>query len=64
MMEYVIDTDKVEEIDYLTGNDRYKQEWMSEKRQRWKLVFTRNKTEREESMNFLHRLRRSWIKNS
>ena len=64
MMEYVIDTDKVEEIDYLTGNDRYKQEWMSEKRQRWRLVFTRNKMEREESMNFLHRLMRSWIKNS
>ncbi len=40
MMEYVIDTDKVEEIDFLTGNDRYKQDWMLERRQRWRLVIT------------------------
>jgi hypothetical protein len=32
-MEYVIDTDKVEEIDFLTGNDAYKQEWMSDRRE-------------------------------
>ena len=41
LMEYVIDTDKVEEIDYLTGNDHYKQEWMSARRRRYKLVFMR-----------------------
>jgi len=34
LMEYVIDTDKVEEIDFLTGNDAYKQDWMSERRER------------------------------
>jgi hypothetical protein len=34
LMEYVIDTDKVEEIDFLTGNDAYKQDWMSDRRER------------------------------
>jgi len=34
LMEYAIDIDKVEEIDFLTGNDRYKQDWMSERRER------------------------------
>ena len=34
LMEYVIDTDKVREIDFLTGNDTYKQDWMSERRER------------------------------
>jgi hypothetical protein len=33
LMEYVIDTDKVKEIDFLTGNDAYKQDWMSERRE-------------------------------
>jgi len=37
LMEYVIDTDKVVEIDFLTGNDAYKQDWMSERRERWRL---------------------------
>ena len=37
MMEYVIDTDKVEQIDFLTGNDAYKQDWMSERRERFLL---------------------------
>ena len=39
LMEYVIDTDKVEEIDFLTGNDRYKQDWMPERRERSELTF-------------------------
>ena len=37
LMKYVIDTDKVEEIDFLTGNDAYKQDWMSERRERFLL---------------------------
>jgi len=37
LMEYVIDTDNVTEIDFLTGNDTYKQDWMSERRERWAL---------------------------
>ena len=37
LMEHVIDTDQVEEIDFLTGNEAYKQDWMSERRERWAL---------------------------
>ena len=38
LMEYVIDIDKVEEIDFLNGNDAYKQDWMSERRECWALI--------------------------
>ena len=41
LMEHVIDTDQVEEIDFLTGNDAYKQDWMSERRERWGLYCAR-----------------------
>ena len=37
LMEQVIDTDKVDEIDFLTGNDAYKMDWMSDRRVRWGL---------------------------
>lgn len=37
LMEYVIDIDKVDEIDFLTGSDAYKQDWMSERRERFAL---------------------------
>lgn len=37
LMEYAIDTDKVEEIDFLTGNDAYKQDWMSDRREHFAL---------------------------
>ena len=39
LMEHVIDTDRVESIDFLTGNEHYKQDWMSERRERWGLFF-------------------------
>ncbi len=42
LMQYVIDTDKVEEIDFLTGNDRYKQDWMSDRRERFALSCVKN----------------------
>lgn len=37
LMQYVIDVDKVDEIDFLTGNDAYKQDWMSARRERFAL---------------------------
>jgi hypothetical protein len=37
LMEYVIDIDEVKEIDFLTGNDAYKQDWMSDCRERFAL---------------------------
>jgi len=37
MFEHVIDTDKVCLIDFGTGNDPYKQDWMEEVRPRWRV---------------------------
>jgi hypothetical protein len=39
LMKHVIDVDRVGSIDFLTGNERYKQDWMSERKERWRLVF-------------------------
>ena len=38
MMEHVMDVDKVQEIDYLTGDDSHKKYWMSDRRERWGIV--------------------------
>jgi hypothetical protein len=35
MMRHVIDIDHVKEVDYLTGDDEYKKDWMSDRRERW-----------------------------
>ncbi len=58
MMEAVIDSDKVEEIDFLTGNDRYKQDWMSERRQRWKLVCTRKAEPKRRRNKFIELIKK------
>ncbi|HEY6022007.1 MAG TPA: GNAT family N-acetyltransferase [Candidatus Paceibacterota bacterium] len=44
LMEYVIDTDRVAEIDFLTGNEAYKQDWMSDRRERFLLSCIKNKS--------------------
>ena len=38
MFRRVIDTDRVRLIDYGTGDDAYKRDWMDERRQLWRLV--------------------------
>lgn len=38
MMEHAIERDGAEEIDYLSGDDTYKQDWMSHRRERQGLV--------------------------
>ena len=38
LMEYVIDIDKVNEIDYLSGDDSYKADWMTQRRERVGIV--------------------------
>jgi len=38
MMEHVLEVDKVREIDYLTGDDKYKRDWMSNRRERWGIL--------------------------
>lgn len=62
LMEYVIDTDKVEEIDFLTGNDRYKQDWMSERRQRWRLDCTQKSEPKEKGNHFIALIKRCFKK--
>jgi hypothetical protein len=41
MMEHAIDRDRVRSLDFLTGNEVYKQDWMSERSERVRLIFTR-----------------------
>ncbi len=53
LMRHVIDIDKVEEIDFLTGNDAYKQEWMSERRERIKLCCFPSKPQEGPGMRLL-----------
>jgi CelD/BcsL family acetyltransferase involved in cellulose biosynthesis len=38
LMEHVISIDRVREVDYLIGDDPYKQNWMSHRRERWGIV--------------------------
>ncbi len=38
LMRYVIDIDKVDCVDYLSGDDAYKKEWMSHRRERWGIM--------------------------
>lgn len=38
LMRHVIDVDRVREVDYLIGDEPYKRDWMSERRERWGIV--------------------------
>jgi CelD/BcsL family acetyltransferase involved in cellulose biosynthesis len=38
LMRHVIDVDRVAEVDYGSGDDSYKQDWMSSRRERWGLT--------------------------
>lgn len=38
LMEHVIERDGVLEVDYLIGDDAYKQSWMTHRRERWGIV--------------------------
>jgi hypothetical protein len=38
LMQHVLDTDKVSVVDYLTGDDAYKKDWMSQRRERWGIM--------------------------
>lgn len=58
LMEHVIDACKVEEIDFLTGNDAYKQDWMSDRRQRFALSCVKNTKPTGHSQWFVESLKR------
>jgi len=38
LMQHVIEQDRVHEVDYLIGDDPYKNTWMSHRRERWGIV--------------------------
>jgi len=57
LMEYVIDTDKVEEIDFLTGNEAYKQDWMSTRRQRCRLLLVKQEKPPSKSASLILRFK-------
>lgn len=38
LMEYVLNSDHVTEVDFLTGDDPYKKTWMSHRRERWGII--------------------------
>lgn len=38
LMQHVLDTDQVSEVDFLTGDDPYKKTWMSHRRERWGII--------------------------
>ncbi|HEY5603393.1 MAG TPA: GNAT family N-acetyltransferase [Gammaproteobacteria bacterium] len=60
LMEYVIDIDKVEEIDFLTGNEAYKQDWMSDRRERFALSCVKSGKPAGKYEQFVESLRRIW----
>jgi len=57
LMQYVIDVDKVEEIDFLTGNEAYKQDWMSVRRQRYRLTLVKQHQSQSDSGTLMTMLR-------
>jgi len=56
LLEYVIDTDKVTEIDFLSGNDKYKQDWMSQRRERSALVCVKKSDQIKKSESLIKKL--------
>lgn len=46
LMEYVLDQDRVTEVDYLTGDDAYKRDWMTDRRERWGIMAFNSRTPR------------------
>ncbi|MGM0593068.1 MAG: GNAT family N-acetyltransferase [Pseudomonadota bacterium] len=61
LMARAIDVDRVQEIDFLTGNDRYKQEWMSQRRVRSTLHCFKTQPPRRRHSRLLQWLRRTTV---
>jgi len=59
LMQYVIDVDKVDEIDFLTGNEPYKQDWMTERRERFRVAFIKPPNTDNKSDSLLRRLQKA-----
>ena len=54
MMKQAIDVDKVNEVDYLGGDESYKSAWMSNRRERWGIVVFNPRTVRGLGQIFRH----------
>ena len=46
LMEHVMDVDRVSQVDYLSGDDSYKRDWMSSRRERWGILAMNPRTVR------------------
>jgi hypothetical protein len=46
LMQQAIDVDRVDTVDYLTGDDAYKKDWMTARRERWGIVACNLRTPR------------------
>ena len=46
MIRYALEVDRVRELDYLTGDHKYKQDWMSRRRERWGILAMNPRTPR------------------
>jgi hypothetical protein len=46
LMQHVLDVDRVDEVDYLSGDDAYKKDWMSHRRERWGILALNARTPR------------------
>jgi len=46
LMRHALDEDKVKEVDYLIGDDNYKKDWMSHRRERWGIIAYNTETVR------------------
>lgn len=58
MFEQVIDGDRVDEIDYLVGDEAYKRDWMSIRRERWGLMAFNRATLMGRSLAAIERIKR------
>jgi hypothetical protein len=46
LFQHALDIDKVSEVDYLSGDDAYKKDWMSHRRERWGILALNPRTPR------------------
>jgi len=46
LFEHALDIDRVSEVDYLSGDDAYKKDWMSHRRERWGILALNPRTPR------------------
>ncbi len=60
LMEHVIDQDKVHTVDFLSGDDAYKRDWMSHRRQRMGLLAFSQRHPRGWAAAAKHAMRLGW----